>query len=212
MRALLIVVLGSLINAGAMAAVPEESQHSAVVEAQIFAEAMDGNAVDEAALPADETVEQHRQRPNPCKAINADDAQKAAIKAYADKFKTDSAAQVAQVKEAYKNFSAVISDANSDRDAAMAATTAFNTATDSIRASVQAMKLDILYNVLKPEQRASALSCMMMKMAHKGAKHGHHGGHHGTPGHECEMPSKPVDTTPVDPTPAPTAGEAGSIN
>lgn len=193
MRALLIVVLASLFSAKttyAMSSI-EKLEKPAVSQAQNFMNAIAEAGPTESVRIAGESLEEHKKRPNPCKAINEDEVQKAEIQAAVDKFKSDSATQIAEVKKAYSNLSAVLKDPNSEMDAAVSASDAMNAASDSLRESVQSLKLEVLYKVLKPEQRSSAVSCMVMMMHHKAMNPGHNGHH----GHHPAPPASEGDDT-----------------
>ncbi len=188
MRALLIVILASIVNVSfakaADTAPTLEAQDSTVVEAQTLSDVMTvdqpavGSAPDvttEAPPSADMAAKHHAKRQNPCKAINADATQKAAIKAAVEAFKTGSTAKRTAVRAAHKNLLSVIKDANSDATAANTAIEALNAAGDAVRADSEMLKVTILYTILKPEQRATAVTCMMMMKHHGGQKQQHHG-------------------------------------
>ncbi len=128
--------------------------------------------------PAPTPGEQKPRHENPCAKVNLDEAQKAQIKAIVMKYREAKITLDAGVKLAKFNFYKLAVDPKGDVTTAQAVT---QTLSDAISKSVAAklgMRSDILFNVLKAEQREPAIRCQKMKKHH--GKHGHkHGGHHG---------------------------------
>lgn len=77
----------------------------------------------------------------------------------------------AQIRTSYKNLSAVVSDTSSDSAAASAALDSLNSVQDSLRASLQASKLNMLYSILNADQRAAGFACLEHAKKNKGGHH-----------------------------------------
>ncbi|OYZ17935.1 MAG: hypothetical protein B7Y39_14405 [Bdellovibrio sp. 28-41-41] len=182
MRAMLIVLFGSVLAITSAMAQSEiaaststtsvvESTDSAAAEANSIAASVDSPTSDEAEKP--QSKHKHYQsKEDPCKAMNATAEQKEKIKAAMTELKTSSKDLRAQLRTSYKNLSTVVNDTNSDAAAASAALDALNTVQDSLRASLQASKLNILYSILNADQRAAGFACLEHAKRNRGERRG----------------------------------------
>lgn len=107
--------------------------------------------------------------PASCMAVNLDDTQKMQIKDACFDFKKQKNTLGAEVKNAMMDSMKTFSSATSTRDDGMAAQGMVKQKMDALVMAHNDLGLKVFYDILKPEQRAPAMQCLMdwMKMKKK---------------------------------------------
>lgn len=106
--------------------------------------------------------------PKQCDGLNLDAAQMKGIKDAHIVFMKEKNTHTAHLKNAMIDYKIALGSAESQRDNAVKAATDANGAVDALIGAKVMLDLKIMYDIVKPEQRASVLRCAM---AMKQAKH-----------------------------------------
>lgn len=176
MRAFQLVTIGALMNFFMTSAVFADQNKLEKKQGDIYAAKEEGLGEAEMSAEMEEEAQLLEDAGKECcqkssEEVKLDDAQKAQIKAAIEAFKADAKVLKAQVKESFEALAATIKDPNSTLAAAQAAAENLETAKMQLHGEVVSLKLNILYNILTPQQRPMVFSCMLMKHAHK-LRHG----------------------------------------
>lgn len=103
----------------------------------------------------------------PAEEVKIDEAQKSQIKFAVEEFKKDTEDLRARVKDSFELLVSTIKDSNSTLAIAQAAVENLEMAKMNLHEEAVKLKLNILYNILTPQQRPIVFSCMMKKHAHQ---------------------------------------------
>lgn len=98
--------------------------------------------------------------PKECAQINLDDAQKSALKAAKFDYHKQRNTLIAAERNAQMDFARTLSDAKATRDQALAAASAAKDAMMATRQAKTDFSIKIFMDILKPEQRAPAMTCI----------------------------------------------------
>jgi len=97
--------------------------------------------------------------PEACRALNLEENQKAQIKDAYAQYKLDKQTQMVKVKTAHEALLMVLEDQNSTRSQAEASTSELKDTVVALADIKTKLDLNILYDILKPEQRQPATTC-----------------------------------------------------
>jgi Spy/CpxP family protein refolding chaperone len=135
------------------------------------------NAAPTAEAPAPTNGESHRHGPRPlpeaCQKANVTEEQKGQIKAAFQAARREKVELKAQAQLARLDYAALISNPNATAQGASDAGNKVVETVSKLIAAKTALKTNILFNILKADQREPAVKCAKI------LKHRHHGRHHG---------------------------------
>lgn len=97
----------------------------------------------------------------PCAELNLEASQKAKLKDAYFKFKEEKIDLEGNVKKAHLNYEKVMTDLGSNLDAAKKASKEIVSAVSSRMQAQENYKNEVMFEILKPEQRSTARACLM---------------------------------------------------